>query len=119
MYSSWIHVAALFVSEAAADNPLSLGMLAQYGVLGVVSAGLIIFAKGAYKRETDRSDRLEAEVIRLNNMIVDRVIPALTSSANAVEDATELLQGVQREREIALLRGVAISPDRRIREDLP
>ena len=77
-----------------------LGVLAQYGVLGVFAILLILFAKISYKRETERSDRLEAEVVRLNNLIIERVIPALSSATGVVQDATELLRSMQREREL-------------------
>lgn len=86
-----------------------LGVLAQYGVLGVFAIILLLFARVSYKRETDRSDRLEAEVNRLNTLIVDRVIPALTSAASAAEDATGLLRDVQRERELGILRDQAVA----------
>lgn len=89
---------------ADASGDPNLGLLAQYGILGLVAGGLIWFAKFMVGRETARADRLEAEVIRLNGLIVDRVIPALTSSAGAVEDATELLRAFQRERELSLFR---------------
>lgn len=89
-------------AEAGADP--NLGVLAQYGILGVFAALLAYFAKFMVGRETARADRLEAEVIRLNDVIAARVIPALTSSASAVEDATELLKAMQREREMALYR---------------
>lgn len=88
--------------EESADT--GMDVLAQYGVLGVFAILLIAFARISYKRETDRADRLEAEVVRLNNMIIERVIPALTSAAAAVEDATELMRAMQRERELSLYR---------------
>jgi hypothetical protein len=81
-----------------------MGVLAQYGVLGVFALLLILFAKISYKRETERADRLEAEVVRLNNLIIDRVIPALASATSVVEDATELLRSMQREREFSRAR---------------
>ncbi len=90
-----------------------LGVLAQYGVLGVFAVLLILFAKISYKRETERSDRLEQEVVRLNNLIIERVIPALSSATNVVEDATELLRAVQREREVTQFHERAASPFRR------
>lgn len=99
MALAWYHILA----EAAAD-PVNLGILAQYGVLGLVAAGLFVFAKISYKRETERADRLEAEVTRLNNLIINRVIPALTSAAQAVEEATILLRDMQRERELSMMR---------------
>lgn len=76
-------------------------VFAQYGVLGVVAGLLIWFAKGAVQRERDRGDRLEAENQRLNGIILERVIPALTSATHAAEQSTVLLAAVQREREIA------------------
>jgi hypothetical protein len=83
-----------------------MGVLAQYGVLGVFALLLILFAKISYKRETDRADRLEAEVVRLNNLIIDRVIPALGSATSVVEDATDLLRSMQRERELERAREI-------------
>jgi hypothetical protein len=68
-------------------------------VLGVIAAMLIWFAKGAHQRERDRADRMEAENKRLNELILDRVIPALTSATRAAEESAELLNSVQRERE--------------------
>jgi hypothetical protein len=101
----------LFLLAEAGSDPVNLGILAQYGVLGLVAGGLIIFAKGSHKRETDRSDRLEAEVARLNtviidrdNIIMDRVIPALTSTTKAVEEATDVLRGMQHERQFSMAR---------------
>jgi len=84
-----------FMAESASD-PINLGILAQYGILGLVATGLFIFSKSSYKRETDRADRLEAEVTRLNNLIIDRAIPALTAAAQAAEDATRLIRDLQR-----------------------
>lgn len=89
---------------AESDGVGDLGVLAQYGVLGVFAILLILFAKISYRRETERSDRLEQEVIRLNNLIIERVIPAISSATNIVEDATELLRSMQRERERDLQR---------------
>lgn len=82
---------------------IDLTVFAQYGVLGIIAAMLIWFAKGAHQRERDRADRMEAENKRLHELILDRVIPALTSATKAAEDSTELLQAMQREREMAAL----------------
>lgn len=108
----WLDLVAFYLSEASAD-PGDFGVLAQYGVLGIVCAGLIVFARVSYKRETDRSDRLETEVIRLNNLIIDRAIPALTAAAQAAEDATMLLRDLQREREMDRYRRGDGDPPRR------
>jgi hypothetical protein len=83
---------------------VDLATLSQYGVLGVFAVLLVLFARLAYRRETDRSDRLEAEVFRLNNIIQERVIPALQSATRTVEESQALLSSMQREREYALQR---------------
>jgi hypothetical protein len=73
--------------------------LAQYAqVLGLIAAGGIWFAKGAHQRERDRGDRLEAKNEQLANLIIERVIPALTSSSDANKQAVEVLRDIQRER---------------------
>lgn len=77
----------------------TVGLFSQYGVLGIVAGGLIWFARGAHQRERERADRLEAENKRLNDLLVERAIPALTSSARVAEQATQLLAAMQRERE--------------------
>lgn len=96
----------LFLLDLATDagsGPVDLTVFAQYGILGVVAAMLIWFAKGAHQRERDRADRLEAEVQRLHTLMLDRVIPALTSATNAAEESASLLQSMQRERELSRL----------------
>jgi hypothetical protein len=92
---------ALLVADAGVGA--DLGVLAQYGVLGIIAAMLIWFAKSAHQRERERADRLEEENKRLNMLILDRVIPALTSATRAAEESAELLNAVQREREYAQL----------------
>lgn len=87
---------------AAADGSAAFDVTSvflQYGVLGVVAGLLIWFAKGAHQREKDRSDRLEAEVQRLHELIIDRVIPALSSATTAAQESADLLAATQRERE--------------------
>lgn len=101
----------LFAQDAGSFD---VGTLAQYGVLGIFAVLLILFAKISYKRETDRSDRLEAEVQRLNEAIQERVIPALSSATRAIEESVELLNAIQRERERAYL--AALPPTRRLPE---
>ena len=84
---------------AATDPGTDLSILTQYGILGIFALLLILFAKTSYKRETDRSDRLEAEVLRLNNLIQEKAIPALASATRALEESQNLLHDLQRERD--------------------
>jgi hypothetical protein len=104
-------VVVKLAADVAAD-PVNFDVLAQYGLLGFVAAGAIIFGRVSYRREIDRADRMEAEVTRLNgviierdNMIIDRAIPALTSAAQAVAEATRLLRELQHLNELHLMHG--------------
>lgn len=75
----------------------------QYGVLGIFTAILVWFAKGAYQREKDRSDRAEADRDRLYTVMLERLVPALTSATRAAEESADLLRALQRERELTSL----------------
>lgn len=86
-------------ADAAAG--IDLALFAQYGVLGIITALLIFFARGAHQREKDRADKAEAENQRLVNMLIDKLLPALTSATEAAEDSTQLLREMANERQIA------------------
>ncbi len=94
---------AVIAAIAESGSGVDLAVLTQYGVLGVITTILIWFARGAYQREKDRSDRAEVEKERLYGLMLDRIIPALTSATRAAEDTTELLRALQRERELTNL----------------
>lgn len=94
-----------FLAAESGSGSVDLTVFAQYGVLGIIAALLIWFAKGAHQRERDRADRMEAENKRLNELILDRVIPALTSATRAAEESAELLNALQREREYVKFTG--------------
>lgn len=94
-----------FLAAESGGGSVDLTVFAQYGPLGIIAALLIWFAKGAHQRERDRADRMEAENKRLNELILDQVIPALTSATRAAEESAELLNALQREREYAKFAG--------------
>lgn len=87
---AWILLAA---DESSADWMT----LTNYGVLGIFAIILLGFARWLINRETARADRLEAEVVRLNDVIASKVIPALLSATGAVESSTEMLRDLQRD----------------------
>jgi hypothetical protein len=91
-------IAATIAAEGAAGEGPNYAVLGQYGVLGVFAVLLVWFAKFMIGRETARADRLEQEVLRLNTTIQEKVIPALLSATGAVEESTEMLRDMQRER---------------------
>lgn len=83
----------------ASSSTLDVGILAQYGILGLVCAALFLYSKSAMQRERERADRLEAQNQKLNDSMAERVIPALTSATRAIEESQALLAAMQRERE--------------------
>jgi hypothetical protein len=95
--TSLILLTAALAAEGASTSEPNYAVLGQYGVLGVFAVILIWFAKFMINRETARADRLEAEVLRLNNVIAEKVIPALMSATMAVSESTEMLRDHQRD----------------------
>lgn len=88
---------------AAEAVPPGINDLAKYGPLGLFCLALLWFAwwvirndraaaqqfaQEAWKRETERADRLEAEVNRLNGYIQNTAIPAVLAGTTAVTEAT-------------------------------
>ena len=74
--------------------------LLQYGVLGIFSILLILFARQAVKREQMRADALEAENKRLNTVMQEKIIPALTLATQAIVSAQTVMQGIQYQRDV-------------------
>ncbi len=83
---------------AVEQLPTSVGGLVQYGALGIVAGLGLWFMWLAYRRECERTDRLEADNKALNTAIQDKVIPALMSGTSALESGTELMREFQRDR---------------------
>ncbi len=94
----------IWAATMAVSSPANLETLANYGVLGVFATILVLFALRQIKREQERSDRLEARLDKQNDTNQERVIPALQSSATAIQAAVELLREIQRERELEIVR---------------
>lgn len=85
-------VPMLFAVAAEADS------LLQYGAIGVIAALAlgavrVLFKRetDAYEREKDRADRLEAELMKLNQAIQERYLVALNDATRAVADALQKL----------------------------
>jgi hypothetical protein len=101
---------AVAAEGGATAEPTAID-LAQYGAIGTLCTLLVWFAFRAWKRETERSDRLEAENRadrerlegenrRLHGDIQEKAIPALLASATALTEVTELLRDQQRARRV-------------------
>ena len=84
------------IAQAATDSGIGLETIVQTGVTGTLAAALLIFARTAYQRETQRADRLEEKLDALNETIRDKYATALSDAARAVADATAMLAGRQR-----------------------
>lgn len=81
-------------SWLAADNIDPASPLVQYGVLGVLAALLIAFARSAYLREAKRADALDEELRHLNADMRDRLVPLLTDVVRVLAETA----AAQRER---------------------
>lgn len=68
----------------------------QYGALGALALVLLLFARGAYKRETERADRAEARLDELHRDMRDKVVPVLTEATRSMADVAVMLR--ERER---------------------
>jgi hypothetical protein len=79
---------------------MNVDALAQYGVLGIFAALMVVLVQRLLKREQDRSDKAEAEVARLNGLFQEKILPLLGSATNAIEAAQAVLKDIQRQREI-------------------
>jgi hypothetical protein len=71
--------------------PIALVSSAVTG-LGVVLSGKIVVPTFAYNREKDRADKWETEVIRLNQTIADRHVPALDAASHAITKSSEVVE---------------------------
>jgi hypothetical protein len=91
-------VVRLLTDVAPTSNLISAVL--QYGIVGVVAIVLFFVAKRLFDREQARADRLEADVRRLNDLMAEQLIPALTKSTSAVLDAQQLINDIRRAREI-------------------
>lgn len=83
------------VAATATGDGLSLDTLVQTGVTGTLAAVLLVFARTAYLRETQRADRLERELGDLHRTFMDRYASALAEAARAVADATQTLSRIR------------------------
>jgi len=101
-------------AEVVGTTPDLTSALAQYGVLGIAAALLVVFARAAYKREIDRADRLEKTVFELHQSMADRYIPALQEASGALTESTRVNQEV-----VLALRDLQAHRDfeRRLREE--
>jgi hypothetical protein len=88
------------VLPLAAESGVDIALLAQYGVLGIFAAMLVLFARVSYRREVERADRLEEDNRRLNSVVQDKIIPALELARRAVEESGALLLAMQRDRDV-------------------
>lgn len=79
-----------WLADSGGIDPTS--PLVQYGAIGVITALLIAFARGAYQREAKRADAADEEVRRLNADLRDRVVPLFTEVVRVLADYNTLLR---------------------------
>ena len=86
-------------TAAATSSGGGIETLANYGVLGIFAIILLGFGLKAWQREIARADRMETELREKNTFLQDRVIPALTAAAAALEESQVLLRDITNERD--------------------
>jgi len=96
--------------EPTAPSPTDwFSILAQYGVIGVGLGALGLLVRELMKRdqqradeqiarERERADRLEAQLSQLHATTADKVIPALVTAAQVIEDTQALVREMARDR---------------------
>lgn len=93
---------------AATPGTVDVGGFLQYGAVGLIAALGIVFFRLAYKRESDRSDRIEADAKtdRIEALVksdkasqrydelVEKILPVMLETALAAKQNMELLKEV-------------------------
>jgi hypothetical protein len=88
----------VFVAAAGVAGP-DLGVLANYGVLGLFTGILLWFALRAWQREITRAERLETELREQHQIMIEKVVPALVSAANALNESAQLARDLADEQQ--------------------
>ena len=103
----------LLLAAAGAATPSIEGIFLQYGLIGAVALGLGLYARNSIKQTEDRARRLEEDNRRLDGIMADQMVPALTKAASAVADATAIMAAIQKRDEIR----AAVEAARKLRGD--
>lgn len=88
------------LAQTPATGDSTFALFAQYGVLGIAVLVLAAFARNAYNREKERADQAYAEVLRLNMVMAERMVPALEHATEAVREIRDVTLRAQRAREL-------------------
>lgn len=76
---------------ASSTDGLPLSGLGQLGAFGTILMILLSFGWYAYKRESNRADKNETEIARLNQLIQDKYVPSLEAATKALSDSADAL----------------------------
>ena len=77
---------------ASGGTPLDYTFLTEYGLPGVFIAILIYLGLKVYRREIDRSAKIEAELKECRDRTLTEVLPLLASTSKALETTLEVLR---------------------------
>lgn len=78
------------------DPNATIPLLLQLGIAAPFVVGMWL----AYRREVDRSDRLEKEVQRLNDVTQEKSLPALSAAAAALKEVVDVNSDIRMQLEI-------------------
>ena len=98
-------------TDAVSADPLP--SLAQYGVLGIIVILLVLYARASIKRENDRADKAEQQVIDLNQFIRQELLPKQVEATVMYKQVTDALeQAIQMLTEMKYRDGYQAEPPR-------
>lgn len=83
--------------------------LFQYGVLGIFTIILVYLAYVFIKREQRKSDECTAEnqskdleIQRLNNVMIEKMVPALISATQSILASQTIMQKIQYQKDVEM-----------------
>lgn len=84
---------AAWLATVQADAPGDVAAIfLQYGVLGAFSLIALAFFRTVYRRETERADRAEAQLVELNRDVREKIIPVLTEANRLVAESASIVR---------------------------
>lgn len=89
----------MLIAAAADVAGPDLGVLGNYGVLGLFTVILLGFGLRAWQREINRADRLEKELTERYRVMIEKVVPALVAAAAALDESARIAREAADERE--------------------
>jgi len=79
------------IAAAASGGGDPISIILQYGVLGAFAVLLVLYAKSSIKREQDRTERAEQQIIELNAFVRNELLPKQVEATLLHQQVAEVL----------------------------